>query len=194
MVGAALRLAADRGPHAVTIADVARQVGAPTGSIYHRYQSREQLLAELWMDVVEGFQSGFVAALAGADDVDGAVEAARFMASWAREHLQEARMLLLHRRQDFVAGAWPAELVDRAAALEPQLGGALRAFAKRALGRADADTMARVRFALLDAPFGGIKPYVQQGKPAPRILDEMVAATVRAVLGGATTGGGEGDP
>lgn len=189
MVGAALRLAAERGPHAVTIAAVARAIGAPTGSIYHRYESREQLLAELWMDVVESFQAGFVAVLARANDVDGAVAAARFMAAWTREHLREARMLLLHRRQDFVAGAWPPDLVGRAAALEPQLGEALRGFAKRALGGADADTMARARYALLDAPFGGIKPYVQQGKAAPRVFDEMVEATVRAVLGELGDGG-----
>lgn len=183
MASAALRLVADRGPQAVTVAAVAKEVGAPTGSIYHRYESREQLLAELWMDVVEGFQAGFVAALAKADDVDGAAGAARFMAQWTREHALEARLLLLHRRQDFVAGDWPAPLAGRAAALEPQLGAALRAFARRAFGRSDAELMARLRYALLDAPFGGLKPYVQAGKPVPRVLDDLVEETVRATLG-----------
>jgi len=182
MAGAALRLVADRGPRAVTVAALAEELGAPVGSIYHRYRSREELLAELWMDVVEGFQCGFVARLASADDVDGAVAVASFMAGWTRQHPLEARLLLLHRRQDFVAGTWPAELVDRAAALEPQMGSALRSYAQRAFGRADADAMARVRFALLDAPFGGIKPYVQARKRLPPVVDELVAATARAVL------------
>lgn len=183
MTGAALRLVADRGPQAVTVAAVAREAGAPTGSIYHRYRSREQLLAELWMDVVEGFQSGFVAALAAANDLEGAVEAARFMVAWTRGHALEARLLLLHRRQDFVAGEWPAQLAERAAALEPQLGAALRAFALRTLGRADTDTMARLRYALLDGPFGAIKPYVQGRKRVPAVVDDLVATTARAVLG-----------
>ena len=182
MTGAALRLVADRGPQAVTVAALAKELGAPTGSIYHRYNSREELLAELWMDVVEGFQTGFVAQLARADDVEGAVAAALFMASWTRQHPLEARLLLLHRRQDFVAGAWPAGLVDRAAGLEPQLGSALRAYAQRAFGRADSETMARVRYALLDAPFGCIKPYVQARKRMPPVLDDLVARTARAVL------------
>jgi len=125
MTGAALRLVADRGPQAVTVAALARELGAPTGSIYHRYRSREQLLAELWMEVVEGFQAGFVASLAGADDLEGAVDTARFMAAWTREHPLEARLLLLHRRQDFVAGDWPEDLAARAAALEPQIGALL---------------------------------------------------------------------
>lgn len=182
IVGAALRVVAEGGPRAATIAAVANEVGAPVGSIYHRYASREHLLAELWMEVVESFQAGFVAALAEANDVEGAARAARFMSAWTRAHPLEARLLLVHRRQDFVAGSWPEALVERAAALEPQLGGSLRAFAKRALGGAGRDRLARLRFALLDAPFGGIKPYVQAGKPVPPIVDELIARTVRGVL------------
>lgn len=183
MAGAALRLVADRGPQAVTVAALAEELGAPVGSIYHRYRSREELLAELWMDVVEGFQNGFVGQLANAKDAEGAVAAALFMAAWTRLHPLESRLLLLHRRQDFVAGAWPADLVERAAALDPQMGSALRAYAQRVFGRADAETMARLRFALLDAPFGGIKPYVQARKRIPPVVDELVAATARTVLG-----------
>ena len=46
--------------------------------------------------------------------------------------------------------------------------------------------MARLRYALLDAPFGAIKPYVQARKRVPAVVDELVAATVRAVLGAIT--------
>ena len=182
MVGAALRLVADRGPQGLTVAALAREIGAPTGSIYHRYESREQLLAELWMDTVEGFQAAFVAGLGRADDIEGGVRAAVFMIAWAREHVMEARLLLLHRRQDFVADAWPAALVERAAALEPQMGAALRAFAERVFGRVDADILTRLRYALLDAPLGGLRPYVQSRRPVPPALDELVAVTARAVL------------
>ena len=183
MTGAALRLVADRGPQAVTIAALAREVGAPTGSIYHRYRSREQLLAELWMDVVERFQDGFVASLAQASDIGGAVATARYMASWTREHPLEARLLLLHRRQDFMSGEWPPELAERAAALEPQIGSALRSYAARVFGRTDAETLSRLRYALLDAPFGGIKPYVQARRRLPPVVDDLVAQTAQAVLG-----------
>lgn len=182
IVGATLRLVADRGPQAVTVAAVASEVGAPTGSIYHRYPSRERLLAELWMEVVEGFQSSFVAALATANDIEGAGKAVRSMAAWTRDHALEARLLLLHRRQDFVPGDWPPELVQRAASLDPQLGSALRAFARRAFGQVERDSMAVLRFALLDAPFGGIKPYVQAGKPVPPIVDELIERGAHAIL------------
>jgi len=188
MLQAALRLASAGGPQSVTLAALGEETGATTGSIYHRYSSREHLLAELWMDVVEGFQSAFVGALAEADDVEGAVRVGTFLTRWARSNVAEARLLLLYRRQDFVVGEWPAELVARAAALEPQIGVALRAFAKRVLGRADADAMSRVRFALLDAPLGGIKPYLQTNKPAPIVIEVLIEQTVRAVLRGAVQG------
>ena len=42
--------------------------------------------------------------------------------------------------------------------------------------------MARLRYALLDAPFGAIKPYVQARKRVPPVVDELVTATARAVL------------
>lgn len=182
MTGAALRLVADRGPAAVTVAALAKETGAPTGSIYHRFRSREQLLAELWMDVVESFQARFVASLADAGDVDGAVRVAQFMVTWTRDHPLEARLLMLHRRQDFVSEAWPAELAMRAAALEPQIGSALRSFAQRAFGRVDADVMGRLRYALLDAPFGAIRPYLQGQKRLPAVVDDLVTTTARAVL------------
>ena len=191
LAAAALRIVADGGPQALTMGALAKEVGAPTGSIYHRYESRAELLGELWMDVVESFQAGFAAALAEARDADGAVTAARFMLGWTREHPLEARLLLSHGRRDFVAGEFPRALVERAAALEPQLGAALRSFARRAYGRVDADTLLRLRFALLDAPFGGIKPYVQSRKPLPRALDGLVEATVRAAL--ATIDGAPGE-
>lgn len=182
MLHAALELAADVGPHAVTMASLAAELGAPTGSIYHRFESREHILAELWMDVVEEFQRDFVAALSKAQNVEDAVTVARQTLEWTRGHLREARLLLLHRRQDFVPGAWPSHLIARASALEPALNEALRAFARRAVGRADAEAMARVRFALLDAPLGGIKPYVQAGKTPPRVLDALIAGTLRSAL------------
>lgn len=183
IVRATLRLASDRGPAAVTIAAVANEVGAPTGSIYHRYASREQLLAEVWLEAVERFQGAFVATLAEADDVAGGAKAARLMALWPRKHPLEARLLLLHHRSDFVSDEWPAALAERAAALEPQLGAAMRDYARRVLRRAPPrDTAVVLRYALLDAPFGGIKPYVQSGKPIPTTLEEAIELTARAVL------------
>ena len=48
---------------AVTVASVTQHLGAPIGSFYHRFASRDVLLAELWLTTVLAFQEGFVAAI-----------------------------------------------------------------------------------------------------------------------------------
>jgi AcrR family transcriptional regulator len=180
---AALELVASGGPQAATVAAIADRLGAPTGSIYHRFRSREVLLAELWMGVVEGFQNGFVAELMAEGEVmDAALRAAHYIPRWVRGNMSESRLLLLHRREDFVGGGWPEELVERAAALEPQMSECLRAYCRRAFASTSKANLRRARYALLDAPYGAVKPYVEAGKPPPRLVDELLGETVRAVL------------
>ncbi|WCD85969.1 hypothetical protein KPP03845_102310 [Streptomyces xanthophaeus] len=56
-----VRLAAGGGPDAVTMSAVAQAVGAPSGSVYHRFAGRPALLAEVWLRTVEAFQEGYLA-------------------------------------------------------------------------------------------------------------------------------------
>jgi len=180
---ATLELVAEGGPRAATVSAIADRLGAPTGSIYHRYGSRDLLLAELWMAVVEGYQDGFVAAIDGVDAVESAVRAALYMPGWVRGHMNEARLLLLHRREHFVGGAWPDELVQRADALKEQMVRVLKGYSRRRFGAVTRANLQRSRFALLDVPFGAVKPYVQEVRTPPRLIDELIEQTVRAVLG-----------
>ena len=48
MLDAARDLVLRAGPRATTIEAIAEASGAPTGSIYHRFRSRDELLATLW--------------------------------------------------------------------------------------------------------------------------------------------------
>ena len=41
----------------LTIQSLAEATGAPVGSIYHRFESREALLAEAWLLAVRHFQT-----------------------------------------------------------------------------------------------------------------------------------------
>jgi len=60
---AALGLAAERGPSAVTVAPITGQLKASTASFCHRFASRDAPLAELWFKTVLEFQEGIRAAL-----------------------------------------------------------------------------------------------------------------------------------
>jgi AcrR family transcriptional regulator len=182
IAAAAMALIAEGGPRAATIGAIAQRMSAPTGSIYYRYKSREELLGELWMTVVEGFQAGLLEVLASGDGLATAVEAALFMPRWARDHPVEARLLLLHNRQDFVKGAWPESIVERAEALGPELMGGVADFAARLFGETSGENLMRASFAILSVPYGAVRPYVQEGVALPEVLDDLIRTTCRAVL------------
>src|SRR5471030_136841 len=110
-LAAALAIAAERGPVAVTVASISQRLGSPTGSFYHRFASRNVLLGALWLRTVLDFQQGIKAAI----DAGDGLRAALHTPAWVRGHLDEGRLLLLYHRDDFVNGEWPEELRERVA-------------------------------------------------------------------------------
>lgn len=183
IVDATARIAARAGPGHVTIAAVAGEIKAPTGSIYHRFGSRDLLLAEVWLKAANEFQTAYVEKLSGDDAWEAGLEAVLFVPARVRERPDEARILLLHRREDFFTGAWPAEMASRAAALKRQVDDAHRGFCKRLLGRTDAESLRALKYALVDAPLAAILPDLRVGKAPPAMLDGLLRATYVAVVG-----------
>jgi AcrR family transcriptional regulator len=182
ILDAAARLAAREGPTGPTIGAIAEALGAPTGSIYHRFRSRDVLLAELWLQTVESFQAGFQAALLAPDTREGGLEAALHTPRWVRAHPVPSRLLLLHRREDFLPGGWPAEVLERAAELGRGGDTALRSFAGRALRSTSTEAMRRVRYAVIDLPYAAVRPHVHADEPPPPIVDELIASAHLAVM------------
>ncbi|WP_165966169.1 TetR/AcrR family transcriptional regulator [Actinomadura sp. 7K534] len=174
ILDAALAVTAEDGPGAATIAAIAGRLGAPSGSLYHRFRSRDLLLASLWTRTVRRFQEGYVEALAR----DDAEAAALHTPRWCREHPDQAAVLLLHRRRDLVS-RWPAELAGDLDTLNAPAAKALDAFTARRPG-IDRE---RVVFATVDVPYGAVRRHLLAGRPPPPLVDELVVTTCRAVLG-----------
>src|SRR5712675_3450454 len=105
-LAAARALACERGPGAVTVDSVTQRLKAPKGSFYHRFASRDLLLGELWLKTVLAYQEGFVAAIDAGDGLAAALHTPR----WVRANLDDACLLLLYSRHDFVQGEWPKAL------------------------------------------------------------------------------------
>ena len=137
LVAAATALAARAGPGAVTMAAVAREAGAPSGSVYHRFPGRPALLAAVRLDALADFQEGVHEALAAEDPLEAAVGAARHVLSWSRGSPDRARVLL-YSDADFEAPRWPAaERVRRASTpLRIHTSSCARSLSKRAFARA----------------------------------------------------------
>jgi len=182
ILAAAGRLIARHGPSGATIGAIARSVGAPTGSIYHRFDSRDVLLGEVWLGAATAFQAAFFERLAGPASWQAGLTAALYMAQRVRERPDEARVLLLHRREDFGGDGWPAGMRRRAEQLGRQVDDEIRAFSSRLCGRQDAWRVRSVNYAVVDAPFAAVRRHVAAGEEPPPYVDGLVQVTYRAVI------------
>ncbi len=177
-LAAARDLVAQNGPAAVTVTSVTERLGAPTGSFYYRFASRDVLLAELWLATALAFQHGFVAAIQAGDGLTAALHTP----GWVRAHLDDARVFLLHHRDDFVQGRWPAALTARVAQQARRVDACYQRFARVALGGVDAERLRLARFVLADVPKAAVGPHLLRREPPPPIIDEMITITYRAIL------------
>lgn len=178
---AALQLLSEEGVAAATTSAIAEAVGAPVGSLYHRFASRDLLLARLWLRTVERFQAGYLSALA-ADDLDtAATGAALHVVRWTRSNLPEAKLLLALRPKELIA-RWPEEVGERLSQLNGRVEQAIAEHAERRFGDARAEHQARVRFAITDLPYAACRRYLWNGTGPPTMMEALVVRTVRAAL------------
>lgn len=181
LILAAQSLAAAGTAAEVTIAAVARASGAPVGSIYHRFGSRDGLLAAAWLDAMSSFQAGFVAELQQGDGQTG-LGAARYTVAWARTDAVRARLLVLHRGHEFGSERWSDPLRDRARHLAAELETGLAGFCERHLGGSGGESRRLVTFALLDLPYAAVRRYLAVGMPPPPEVDGYLASALLALL------------
>lgn len=176
-IKAAIRLIAELGPAALTISALSEQIKAPIGSVYHRFPSRNAILAELWLTIVESYQKEFLKILA----TDG-LQAALYGLQWVRKHPDEGRILLLYRREDIVTGKWPVDLQKRAQLLTKEMNEAIRQFTQKQFGRVTRETIDRTLYILRDAPGAIIRRYLEYNKIPPESASELIRETYAVVM------------
>jgi len=174
-------LVVESGPAALTVTAVARLLGAPSGSLYHRFAKRDTLAAALWLRVVRRFQSGYLAKLADPDPLIAALGAAGHVVTWSRANLGDARLLLLFRGSDLVHDTWPKTLREEYLKLQHQLEAGIRDL-QAAFGATDPAGRHRVSYAVIDVPYAAVRPALLAGRHPPDSTDVLVAETVEHTL------------
>ncbi|MET9322581.1 TetR/AcrR family transcriptional regulator [Streptomyces sp. NPDC003038] len=184
ILDAAVRLAASAGPAGVTMSAVAQAVGAPSGSVYHRFAGRPALLAQVWLRTVEGFQEGYLTALRSDPDPRRAARAAaRHVVSWSRAHVPEAS-LLLYGAEEFGRGDWSEEHRQRADLGNQRVFASLGSLAE-SLGVTGPQGHERVVLAMIDLPLAVVRRHLRAGRPLPPHAEELAEETAAALLAGA---------
>jgi AcrR family transcriptional regulator len=177
-LAAAQAIAAAEGPAAATIASITARLGAPTGSFYHRFASRSVVLGELWLRTVLDFQEGISAAL----DAGDGLRAALHTPAWARAHLDNARLLLMYDRKDFVQGEWPDELRERIAEMTERMEAGSRQRARVIFGEDGREEVRLAQFLMSEVPVAAVRRHLVRREVPPPLVDRLIRITYRAVV------------
>lgn len=186
LLDAARGVVLDHGLGAATIAAIAKSSGAPVGSIYHRFGSVDDLLAEMWIRAVRRSQESFAAAATHADPVEAAVDAGLAVYDFCVEHPADARILLSYRREDVAGGRISPKRRAELARLNEPVAAVVEVLARRLYGRASRKALDRVIMAVFDLPHGAVRRPLASGETLRPQRREALEAAVRAVLADAS--------
>src|SRR4029453_16849525 len=175
---AALAIIAEQGLPAVTVAAISARLKSPTGSFYHRFASRDVLLGELWLRAVLDFQTGVGKAL----DAGDGLAAALHTPAWARKHPDQARLLLLYDRSDFVHGDWPEELRERVADMTKRMESGSRRRARVIFGKDGREEIRLAQFLISELPVAVVRQHLMRGEKPPPLVDQLIRTTYAAVV------------
>jgi AcrR family transcriptional regulator len=172
------------GPRAASVAAIARESGAPVGTLYHRFGNRDGVLAATWLRALGDFQQRALKATRDPDSLAAAVAMAAAQIDFARAQPEDARLLLTLRRGDLLDSDPDVQFRLRLEAINAPLQAALVVLAKALRGRADARALDAVTRAVVDLPNAALRRHLREGSRLPSWLERDVAAAARSLLEG----------
>lgn len=182
ILDAGLVLVAEGGPAALTITAIAERIGAPSGSIYHRFGSRDLLVGHLWVRTVEAFQEGWLSAVdPEGDPLASARRGAAHVLTWSAENPNGARLLMQHRSEDLLANDWPADLRDANRRQRERVAEALDDLARR-LAAPGRGHLRRLVFACVEVPTAEVRHCLTRGTVPDATSHALVDEAVVALL------------
>lgn len=163
-----------------TVAQVSAVVGAPSGSLYHRFPSRQHLMVELWLRSVRRFHQGYLVAAAEPDPHQAVSACAAFIPRYCRAFPADARAMMLFRHSELSTTA-PESLRTEVRTVNDEVWAALHRLTQRRFdGAADSKRVALMRAAVNQAAYGLVRPYV--GGSVPQQLDDIVVGAAVGIL------------
>ena len=182
MLDAARDLLLEEGSRSATIEAIADASGAPTGSIYHRFGSRDELIAKLWIRAVYRSQASFLAALERDGPSEAALAAALSIIDFCEDHPADAQLLVGFRREDLIRAVPDGPFAEELAVLNRPVKRALVQLARRLYGRPTRAALDRTLLAVFDLPYGAARRYLISGAPLPKALRADLSRAVAAVI------------
>jgi AcrR family transcriptional regulator len=184
LLDAARALIIEAGPRGAGIRDIAQRSGAPSGSLYHRFGSRDNLLALAWLRAVRGFQAGFLEALQADGPYDAIRHAVRWSVEYALSEPADTQLLLCFAQADLLDSGPLPDVAEELAAANLALEEALRQLARRLFGTPTARNMERVSYAVIDLPYAVLRRHILAGTLSRRTVATLQCAALAIVTDG----------
>ncbi len=159
----------------ITLQDVVKKTGVSVGSLYHHYDSREGLLAHVWIDAVTAYQDVFLSEL-GSGKKDAGERAAMATPQFCRSEPERAKVLVSCRREELIASDLPEALKAHIQDINKRGAAELKQFAKSRNYSLEACTMGLVAF-----PIGAVRLYLPH-KKVPKSIDNYVREAYRSAV------------
>ncbi|ETK35160.1 TetR/AcrR family transcriptional regulator [Microbispora sp. ATCC PTA-5024] len=98
IIEGALRRFSQSGVSATTLASLREESGVSVGSFYHHFTSKEHVFGVLYAEILDAYQSAFLAEITRHQDARAGIEAiVAFHMAWCGEHPERARLLISER-------------------------------------------------------------------------------------------------
>ena len=172
----------DQGGRAATVEAIAKASGAPSGTIYHRFGSRDELIARLWIRGVQRSQAAFFAAIDGRDPRDAMLAGGLSILDFCADQPADAKLLVAFRHDDLVRAAPSGALAEELERLNEPVERAVVDLARGLYGRASRAALDRVLLAVFDLPYGAVRRHLIAGRPLPSGLRGELARAIAAVV------------
>ncbi|RDI61736.1 TetR/AcrR family transcriptional regulator [Nocardia pseudobrasiliensis] len=177
ILDAARALVLREGPRAASVSAIAAASGAPVGTLYHRFGSRNGVLVETWIRALDRFQRHALTAADASDPLEAAVRMAAATIEFGRDLPEDAQLLLRLRPGDLLDGEPDTELRERLDRMNAPLIERLHVLTDQLFGADDELTVARVVLAVVDLPYAALRRHARAGTLPAWLVDEVAAAT-----------------
>jgi AcrR family transcriptional regulator len=157
------------------IHDLAADTGVSVGSLYHRYGSREGIMATAWLQALQAFQHKFLTALR-TNGPDAGERAALATPRFCRNHREQAIILCVGRRETLLNEKAPPEIRQMVDALNDVSQSELGAFAKR-----NNLAMQACLHGIVAFPLASVRLYLPR-KKVPKSVDTYVSAAYHSAI------------
>lgn len=165
-----------------TITDVAAELGAPVGSLYHRFASRDDLFGSLWVREIRRFHDGLLAAAVDDDPERAMIACAVYIPRYCRRHPERAIAMTLFRQADLVDRVSDDDVRREVAEINDEVEAAMTDLTRRRFGSATRRRLELAVSAVQEVPYGLVRSRIGARAPIPRWVDAAVAGCVPEIL------------